>query len=46
MFFFHREYDPTRSSAVELHCECGSAVNTDDIRKIVLGEPVLWKNDP
>ena len=37
---------PYTSGAVELHCEWGSAINIDDIQKIVLGDLVLWKNDP
>ena len=37
---------PYTSGAVELHCEWGSAINIDGIQKIVLGDLVLWKNDP
>ena len=37
---------PYISGAVELHCEWGSAINIDGIQKIVLGDLVLWKNDP
>lgn len=35
---------PYISGAVELHCEWGSAINIDDIQKIVLGDLVLWEN--
>lgn len=35
---------PYTSGAVELHCEWGSAINIDDIQKIVLGDLVLWEN--
>ena len=37
---------PYTNGAVELHCEWGSAINIDGIQKIVLGDLVLWKNDP
>ena len=37
---------PYTSGAVELHCEWGSAINIDGIQKIVLGDLVLWENDP
>ncbi len=35
---------PYKDGAVELHCEWGSAINVDDIQKIVLGDLVLWEN--
>ena len=37
---------PYTNGAVELHCEWGRAINIDGIQKIVLGDLVLWKNDP
>ena len=37
---------PYTNGAVELHCEWGSAINIDDIQKIVLGDLVLWENAP
>ena len=35
---------PYTNGAVELHCEWGSAINIDDIQKIILGDLVLWEN--
>ena len=35
---------PYTSGAVELHCEWGTAIDINDIQKIVLGDLVLWEN--
>lgn len=35
---------PYTNSAVELHCEWGTAIDINDIQKIVLGDLVLWEN--
>ena len=37
---------PYINGAVELHCEWGSAINIDNIQKIVLDDLVLWENAP
>ena len=35
---------PYANGAVELHCEWGTAIDINDIQKIVLGDLVLWEN--
>ena len=33
-----------KDGAVELHCEWGTAIDINDIQKIVLGDLILWEN--
>lgn len=35
---------PYTNGAVELHCEWGTAIDINDIQKIVLGDLILWEN--
>ena len=36
---------PFENGVVNLHCGWGSAINIDDVQRIVLGDLVLWEAD-